>query len=277
MRLALLADVHGNLEALEAVVSDLEERAPDARIACAGDIVGYGPDPEPCLRMLVERAAVLVAGNHEEMVLGRRDFSRCVYAGIRAALWTRTALSRTAFDSLAALPRTAELAPGVWVCHGAPSDAGTYVSDAAGASDAIADLSGHASSPRLLVCGHTHHASFFSASKGFSGVAGGAELTLSDGETSLLNPGSVGQARDGRPLARYALLDLERSTVRYLALPYEHAKTLKKLADARLVSQVVMRRSTGIDRHVERAKSRFLVLRDRLLPAPAPARPPNWP
>ena len=91
MKLALISDLHGNLEALDAVLRDLDRVSPGARLVCAGDVVGYGPDPEACIGRLQERDALCVMGNHEEMVLGRRDFSRCVYAGIVAAVWTRRA------------------------------------------------------------------------------------------------------------------------------------------------------------------------------------------
>src|SRR5262245_15200964 len=104
MRLALLADVHANLEALTAVLADLDRRAPDAAVVCAGDLVGYGPDPDACIERLHDRRACCVFGNHEEMVLGRRDFSRCVRAGIVAAMWTRAHLGDAARRFLSVLP-----------------------------------------------------------------------------------------------------------------------------------------------------------------------------
>ena len=137
MRWALLADVHGNLEALRAVLRDLEDW-PDHRLICAGDIVGYGPDPQPCLELLGEREATCVAGNHEGMVLGRLDFRRCVYAGIVAAVWTREHLSRWALEHLAALPMVARPTPEIVVCHAAPDDVQHYVTSARAAEPTLA-------------------------------------------------------------------------------------------------------------------------------------------
>src|SRR5215468_4319962 len=124
MQIALLADVHGNLEALDAVLRALDRTAPQAKLVCAGDVVGYGPNPEECLERLSERGAVIVLGNHEEMVLGRRDFLQCVSAGIRAAVWTREHLSAHARRVLEQLPSRAKAAQEVLVCHGDLHDAG---------------------------------------------------------------------------------------------------------------------------------------------------------
>src|SRR6185503_12823480 len=128
-QLALLADVHANLEALNAVLRDLSQRAPEAQLVCAGDSLGYGPDPDACLQLLAERNAVLVRGNHEEMVLGQRDFTECVHAGIVAAAWTREKLSGSSLELVERLPLWTEPARGVVVCHGDLTNAGTYVSD----------------------------------------------------------------------------------------------------------------------------------------------------
>ena len=124
MRLALIADVHGNLEALDAVIADIDERSPDARIVCAGDLVGYGPDPEACIDRLRSIGVPCVMGNHEEMVLGRRGFSRCTQAGITAAVWTRQNLSPGATTFLGSLPPWRHATPRVVVCHGNLDDAG---------------------------------------------------------------------------------------------------------------------------------------------------------
>src|SRR6266478_4326155 len=156
VKLALISDVHGNLEALEAVLLDIDRISPDAKLVCAGDVVGYGPDPEACIARLREREALCVMGNHEEMVLGYRDFSRCVHAGIVAAVWTREHLSAAARAFLDALPHRREAAAGVVVCHGDLSSAETYVSTREKAEEALAQLRAISSDAAVLVCGHTH-------------------------------------------------------------------------------------------------------------------------
>ena len=274
LQLALLADVHANLEALNAVLRDLSQRAPLAQLVCAGDSLGYGPDPDACLELLAERNAVLVRGNHEEMVLGQRDFSQCVHAGILAAVWTREKLSAQSLEWLGQLPLWTEPAPGVVVCHGDLRDAGTYVSDRARAVAALRQMHELRPEARLLVCGHTHQALFFTEASGLIHTDSDMELVLPESGACLINPGAVGQARDTRPLARYALLDLERRMVRYFGVAYDHPATIQKLRRTGLVARVVMPPPRGIAAFVERLKTR----RTRQWADRKPVRPPSgWP
>jgi putative phosphoesterase len=239
VKLALISDLHANLEALDAVLRDLDGSSPDARLVCAGDVVGYGPDPDACIERLQERAALCVMGNHEEMVLGRRDFSRCVYAGIVAAVWTRRQLSPAARAYLEALPAYLRIGP-VVVCHGDLDSADTYVSTPGQAEAALAQLRARHPSAEVLVCGHTHHAALFTKPP-----------------LRLINPGSVGQARDGKPLASYALLDTASGRVSFHSVAYDHGATLRKLRAARLVAQVTLEPPQGVWRRVERYKTRW--------------------
>lgn len=258
MKLALISDVHGNLEALEAVLRDIDGASPDARLVCAGDIVGYGPDPEACIARLSERRALCVIGNHEEMVLGRRDFSRCVYAGIVAAVWTRAHLTASARAFIERLPDKLEPAPGVVVCHGNLASADTYVSTPERAAEAMAQLQTCSPHATVLVCGHTHHAALFTRDGGFRLVREPGDHDLVQGSPCLINPGSVGQARDSnRPLARYAVLDLDRRNVSFREVSYDHPATLRKLREAKLVAQVVLLPPRGLRRWVEGWKARW--------------------
>jgi peptidoglycan/xylan/chitin deacetylase (PgdA/CDA1 family)/predicted phosphodiesterase len=257
MHLALLADVHGNLEALDAVLRDIEQRAPGARLVCAGDVVGYGPDPEACIERLRAYGAVIVKGNHEEMVLGSRDLKRCVYAGIRAVVWTRFRLSPRTRAFLANLPGWVEATPGVIVCHGDLASADTYVSSDDTAARALERLRELCPAARVLVTGHTHHPTFYSRERGFVRAASGQVIDLPDRGRCLVNPGSTGQSRDGHVLARYAVLDMERGVVSYSALSYDYETTLEKLRRAGLVARVVQMRPVGARRKIERLKTRW--------------------
>jgi predicted phosphodiesterase len=256
MQLALLSDVHANLEALEAVLLDVARRAPRARLVCSGDAIGYGPDPEACIERLRTRGALFVMGNHEEMVLRRRDFDRCVYAGIVAAVWTRKHLSSETMAFLERLPPWIEAAPGVVVCHGDLLSADTYVCTVGGARRALDQLDRLRPDARLLVCGHTHHPMFFTEQRGIVSAARVTEMTLPQKGTCVVNPGAVGQARDDRPVARYAVLDLERGIVSYAAVDYDHPTTVRKLRQRRLVARVVLTPPHGLARRVEHLKTR---------------------
>jgi predicted phosphodiesterase len=253
MKLALVSDLHANLEALDAVLAELERTSPGARLVCAGDIVGYGPDPEACIARLEERGALCVMGNHEEMVLGRRDFSRCVYAGIVAAMWTRSRLSAAARAFIERLPSSVHVS-GVVVCHGDLTSADTYVSTAKQAEQALAELRSRHPSAEVLVCGHTHHAALFTRKHGFELARAGERAFV---PPCLINPGAVGQARDPVPSARFAVLDTERRRVSFRQVHYDYATTLRKLRAARLVAQVVLEPPRGVWRRVERYKARW--------------------
>jgi predicted phosphodiesterase len=254
VKLALISDLHGNLEALDAVLRDIDRSSPGARLACAGDVVGYGPDPEACIARLQERGALCVMGNHEEMVLGRRDFSRCVYAGIVAAVWTRRRLSPAARAYLEALPPCLAV-DSVVICHGDLESADTYVSTPERAEAALAQLRARHPSAEVLVCGHTHHAALFADEEGFRLVGDGAEYSFTS--PCLINPGAVGQARGAAPLASYALLDMGRRRVSFRTLAYDYRATLRKLRGAKLVAQVTLEPPRGVWREVEKYKARW--------------------
>ncbi len=256
-KLALIADVHANLEALDTVLADIRRRAPDTQLVCAGDIVGYGPDPEACIERLQAHDAVCVMGNHDEMVLGRRDFSRCIYAGITAAMWTRKRLSNSARAFLEALPASREVLPGVVVCHGDLESADTYISDENRAAAAVEQLDRQWPGSRALICAHTHHAAVYTRSSGFTVVSPPVVVAVREDEPCIVNPGAVGQSRDTKPLARYAIFDVAGHTVSFRELPYDHETTIRKLKKARLVPQVVLRRPTGIWQRVEWYKTRW--------------------
>lgn len=256
MKLALVSDLHANLEALEAVLRDIDRASPGTKLVCAGDIVGYGPDPEACIGRLQERGALCVMGNHEEMVLGRRDFSRCVYAGIVAAVWTRRQLSSGARAYLEALAPCLRIGP-VVVCHGDLASADTYVSTRERAEEAMAQLRARQPSAEVLVCGHTHHAALFTRADGFQLANGPGDWALPASGHCLINPGAVGQSRGAAPLACYALLDMERRRVSFREVAYDHRTTLRKLRAAKLVAQVVLEPPQGLRRRVEKYKVRW--------------------
>ncbi len=267
VRWALLADIHGNLEALRAVLQDLEDW-PAHRLICAGDIVGYGPDPEACLDLLAERAAVCVAGNHESMVLGRTGFERCVYAGIVAAAWTRAHLSRAALAYLAALPTVARPSPEIVVCHAAPDDVEHYITSAPSAELARARAEREFPGAELLVGGHTHFAAFHPGPGSFRRVSVGAAEWVASGRLHLVNPGSVGQPRDGTPGARYARYDAATRTITWRSVAYDAAPTLAKQRERRLVARVVYSLpQTWLERKVDGIRSRRARARFRRLPA----------
>jgi diadenosine tetraphosphatase ApaH/serine/threonine PP2A family protein phosphatase len=236
----LIADVHANLTALEAVFAALP--AVD-EIWALGDHVGYGPDPSEVLALLRERRAFLVAGNHDRAVgagEGTEAFPNRLAAMVAAK--HREWLSAEERDHLAALPLVAERG-GATLFHGSLAQPLTeYVFDSAAAQRTLR-------SARTALCcnGHTHIAAVFElAVRGGSVIRPDAEVTYSLGDRTLVNPGSVGQPRDGDPRAAWALLEPTARRVTFHRTAYDVAKTQSRMREKRLPQRLIDRLASGI-------------------------------
>ncbi len=204
MLVALATDVHGNRHAFEAVIAAAE--ASEAQeLWCLGDLVGYGADPDACVALAAERCDVCLAGNHDLAVTGAlslADFSR---GAALAAQWTRATIGEATREFLLRLEPTAS-EQGVGLFHASPRDpVWEYV-----LSSLAAELNLDAAPSRVSFIGHSHVALAFERTEG-QPVKGavrhaGEEVDLGTGEW-LVNPGSVGQPRDGDPRAAWLLLD----------------------------------------------------------------------
>lgn len=258
MKYALITDLHGNLEATEAVLGVIDRRYPGAEVLCLGDIVGYGPDPAACIELVRARDIPCVRGNHDEMVVGTRGFTRCISSGISAAIWSRGQLDEAQMRFLADLPLRRSVSAELAMCHGDLDDTDTYVSDARAAERALQQLDGFAPGARLLVCGHTHHAATYTPEQGFVLQSQPATMSLAADQRWVINPGAVGQSRDGSPVAQFAVIDTDRCEVTFEHVEYDHATTEAKMRRAGLTAGVVLHRPTGVGRHVERVRTRWV-------------------
>ncbi|MCE5271222.1 metallophosphatase family protein [bacterium] len=199
---AIISDIHGNLPALSAVLDSIG-RLGAARVVCLGDVVGYGAEPAECLRLTRESCSSVILGNHDAAVAGRTSIE-CFNSAARAAvLWTRKVLTAEEIAWLAALPY--EDSPGVYrTVHATPDDPAAWsylMSD-----DHAEELFGFFSGP-LLFFGHTHYPMLFEQADGTVACLGAEDYTLRPGARCIINPGSVGQPRDGDPRASFGLLD----------------------------------------------------------------------
>ena len=242
MRVAVVSDLHSNLHALEEVLAAIDAEAPD-ELWCLGDLVGYGPRPNECCATIAERADVCLAGNHDLAVRGTIDLEEFGGEAAVAARWTREVLAPEAQQLLDGLEPTGS-AHGVALYHGSARDpVWEYVLSDEGAL-ATLDL---ADSPLVLV-GHSHVALQVvqSGDELTGGVAkGGAELEL-DGVRALLNPGSVGQPRDGDPRAAYLLLDLDARRAQFRRVEYDVKLTQREMRDAGLPEMLAGRLELGL-------------------------------
>ncbi len=221
MRYAVLSDVHGNLEALDAVLADAAGRA-DA-VLCTGDLVGYGADPAACVERLAVRAAVMVAGNHEHGVAGLLDPTWFNPYARAAVEWTRARLDDAHAAFLARLPLAGEV-DGATLVHASPREPETWDYLVA-AEDGFAALA--AVTARLCFVGHSHVPAAWSlGASGSRYLRGAVEVALEPGRRYLVNVGSVGQPRDGDARAAYALWDVDAGwvTVRRVAYDVDRAK-----------------------------------------------------
>ena len=241
MRVAVVSDIHSNLHALEAVLEAIDVDAPD-ELWCLGDLVGYGPRPNECCVIVEERADVCLAGNHDLAVRGTIDLEEFHGDAGLAARLNREALTPESHAFLDKLEPQGN-ARGVALYHGSARDpVWEYVlSDEA----ALATLA-LAGSPLVLV-GHSHVALRFTASA--SEVDGaltpaGTTVELGDAPT-LLNPGSVGQPRDGDPRAAYLLLDLAARRAEFRRVGYDVARTQKEMAEEGLPRLLAARLAVG--------------------------------
>lgn len=218
MRVGLVSDIHGNRVALDAVIADM----PDVdRLVCAGDVVGYNPWHAACVEWIRDRAVPTVMGNHDRAVAGGGNFAfnSMAGAGVRHA---RETVSEEQIDWLADLPdRRRVLDDRVALVHGHPENPDRYTYP----EEFHPGLLGEAD---VLVLGHTH--------------VQGHEVY---DEGIVVNPGSVGQPRDGDPRAAYAVLDLDAMTVDERRVPYDIDRVVHAVAEAGLPERIGTRLREG--------------------------------
>ncbi len=240
MRLAILSDIHANLVALDAVLAAVG--SVDG-IRVLGDIVGYGPEPDGVVERLSGAGATGVLGNHDQVAVGRLGAELFNRDARRAIEWTRDRIAPPTRAWLAALPERL-VEDTFTLVHGSPRDpTWEYILDERVASENLAAFA----TPHCLF-GHTHlPAAFRSTDAGMVGgePADGDRVTL-DSRRALLNPGSVGQPRDGNPAAGWALLDTDAATVTWRRTDYDIAATQRAMMLAGLPPRLIVRLSIGV-------------------------------
>jgi diadenosine tetraphosphatase ApaH/serine/threonine PP2A family protein phosphatase len=217
MRIALLSDVHGNLPAFEAVLADVDASGAE-EVWCLGDLVGYGAEPDGCVALARERCDLCLAGNHDLVVTGEIDIADFSSSAAVAAEWTRENISPEALEFLRELkPELDGRAIGLY--HASPRDPVWEYVLSTWQADECMDLM----EPRVGAVGHSHVALWFcrTAEGEVDGdvAKGGFERDLGDGQW-LLNPGGVGQPRDGDPRAAWLLLDTEGWSAHWRRVEY---------------------------------------------------------
>jgi len=224
MRYGVISDVHGNLPALELVLSALQGIGVDAHV-CAGDLVGYGPQPNECVQALRRLGAASVAGNHDLIATGALSDDRCERIARNSLRWTREVLDDASRQYLAQLPRRLELPGGVVVTHGSLDDPQEYVLNSDQAGRQLARLAELHPDATILIVGHTHRAFAANGAVVRLNRVGVRSVSLDGARRWLFNPGAVGQSREALVRARFMVLDLERREATFHAVRYDVGRT----------------------------------------------------
>ena len=248
MRILVLSDLHANATALETALAAAQGRW--QQVVCLGDVVGYGPDPNEVTSRIRELGAQTIRGNHDKAAVGLMatdDFNPVAKAAVD---WTRSRLTADNFKWLADLPPGPLQTDGIVLVHGALQDEDEYVFTPAQALEGLLD-----SAARVTFFGHTHHQGGFS----YTGANNNLEmlnlrprttesfaaLQTNPGSRYLLNPGSIGQPRDGDPRAGFAIADLEHNVVEFWRVPYDIAAVQSRMRAVRLPEALIQRLSLG--------------------------------
>jgi len=242
VRVAVITDIHANYHALEAVLAAIDSEEPD-EIWCLGDVVGYGPQPNECCAAVRERADVCLVGNHDLGSLGRLELDDFSNDAAFAARWTNTVLEDESRRFLEALDPSGA-AESVALYHASPRDPiWEYV-----LSPEVAAAAFETDPSSLILVGHSHVPLSLKLAGGRveGGLApGGTEVALDEARW-LLNPGAVGQPRDGDPRAAWLLLDLEAGSASFRRTEYQVELTQAKIREHGLPETLAGRLQLGI-------------------------------
>lgn len=242
MKYAVLADIHSNLAAFEAVLEDIDRKGGVEEIWCLGDIVGYGPEPSKCIRLLREYRHICVAGNHDLAAVGKVELSLFNPLAATASLWTTEQLSETDTAYLESLPLTREKGDFLLV-HGSPMDpALEYI-----VSTGVAARNFEYFDKPFCLVGHTHVPVVFKEEgKSSTSIQFSPGIGVVLGESRMIiNPGGVGQPRDGDPRASYAIYDSEGYIFRLYRVEYDIGATQDRMMEAGLPIHLITRLEAG--------------------------------
>lgn len=247
MRYFILSDIHANLEALEKTLAIAQGHYDSA--VCLGDLVGYGPDPNAVIDRVRELTSVIIRGNHDKACAGITDAEDFNPLARTATEWTRGELTPEHMEFLRGLPEGPVLLDGFQIVHGSPLDEDEYIFGPATALPALRTLTS-----QTVFFGHTHwQGGFMLSPKGrFQSLrlplkqdGDSVVLPLEDGGRYLINPGSVGQPRDGDWRAAFAIFDEETHQVDYYRTSYDLSATQAKMRTARLPEPLIQRLALG--------------------------------
>tara|TARA_B100000686_G_scaffold196765_1_gene203627 strand:+ start:23524 stop:24279 length:756 start_codon:yes stop_codon:yes gene_type:complete len=250
MRSLILSDIHGNLEALEAVLEQAQRESCD-HIIVLGDLIGYGANPNEVVDRIFDlKPDLLIRGNHDKVAAGVEEPIHFNPSAANAALWTYNTLTPANRQRVANLPKGPRtLHSKIEICHGTPYDEDVYIFDEQDASEAL-----DSASKQLCFFGHTHLPGIFSRESKSGSITVFVPKTntsepqakiLNPLASHLINPGSIGQPRDGDPRAAYAIFDHVTNEVIFIRVAYPVKSTQEKIRTAGLPDSLARRLAQG--------------------------------
>lgn len=229
MKFALISDIHANVEALQAVLNQIKQENID-RIVCLGDVVGYNADPNECIEILRDYEIPTILGNHDAVACELEEPWGFNAVALPAILWTREQLSEENREWLQRLPDTLNFS--YFACvHGAPKNHNAYIFTW---EDVIPHLY-FLEEQNVNICffGHTHVPTILTEETEILPEEN-YELKIEEGKIYFINPGSVGQPRDGNSKASFGIYDSDKNTFKLIRISYNIDNTAKRVIDAKL-------------------------------------------
>lgn len=246
MRYAVISDIHANLEALQATLDDIEDQDVQ-KIVCLGDIVGYYPNPNECTEICRKNHFWCLRGNHDDAVAGICGIEDFNPTAKEALLWTANNLKTDNKEWLYHLPEQIIVNNSFLAVHGSPWHSHAYIFSPESVTRAFSYLQSHFPHIRLCFFGHTHQrAIYYYSSNGVSQkMLPKTKIRINKTGLYLINPGSVGQARDGKPGASYVIYDTEKKEMEFRHVLYDVNLTQRKTAAAGLPAVLAERLKVG--------------------------------
>jgi predicted phosphodiesterase len=247
-RIAVISDIHGNLEAFEAVLRAIEGDRVD-HLVHLGDLVGYNANPRECIQLLQEQHAISVLGNHDLAILEPKiaeNFNVLAFQALHYSISQLTAVDKRYLQGLS---RSEVLWDRYLICHGTPESLESYILNVFQAKRTFNLLRKHYGGVRVCFFGHTHVQTAWASDprgKVFAPEYSNGELVLESDHHYLINPGSVGQPRQRDNRAHYLLFDSDRGVVMFRAVPYDIERTQSKILKAKLPQYLAVRLQDGI-------------------------------
>jgi len=240
MKYAIISDIHSNLEAFERTLLEIDDIGVNG-IICLGDIVGYGASPNECVDIVRERNIISIVGNHDVVACGKKEPMDFNPIAREAALWTRDELTKESEEYLNNLPQAKEIEDFL-VVHGSLTDPNFYIFSDQDASIEFSHMVNH----NICFFGHTHVRIYYVYLNNLVESFDDDSISINGNTKYLINPGSVGQPRDGDSRASFLIFDENEKQIDFVRLDYDIDTAQEKIIQAGLDRKLAYRLSLGL-------------------------------